>query len=82
MDLSQNKKKLLMEIRHQKNLKFVLSMEDEEFKQWVGNLPDDALDYLEWLVEETEYVLDDIVLEATGYVEAQEVIKKYTNLKH
>lgn len=78
MDLSQNKKKLMMEIRHQKNLKFVLSMEDEEFKEWVGDLPDDALDYLEWLVEETEFFLDEIVLETTGLAEAQEMISKFT----
>jgi predicted transposase YdaD len=78
MDLSQNKKKLMMEIRHQKNLKFVLSMEDEEFKEWVGDLPDDALDYLEWLVEETEFFIDEVVLETTGLVEAQEMISKFT----
>lgn len=80
MDLSQNKKKLMMEIRHQKNLKFVLSMEDEEFKQWVGELPDDAIEYLEWLIEETEFFLDEIVLESTGLVEAQEVISKFTRV--
>lgn len=81
MDLSQNKKKLPMEIRHQKNLKFVLSMEDEEFEHWVGSLPDDALEYLEWLVDEVEYIVDDILLEATGYEEAHEVIKYFQKKK-
>jgi G3E family GTPase len=53
-------------------------MEDEEFKEWVGDLPDDALDYLEWLVEETEFFIDEVVLETTGLVEAQEMISKFT----
>lgn len=77
MDLSQNKKKLKMEIRHQKNLRFVLSMEDEKFKDWVGGLPDDAFEYLEWLIDETEHLLDEIVLETTGLKEADEIISRF-----
>ena len=81
MDLSQNKKKLPLEIQHQKNLKFVLSMEDEQFQEWVGTLPDDALDYLEWLIEETEYMVDDIVLDTVGLAEADKVISKFLKPK-
>lgn len=78
MDLSQNKKKLTLETGHQKNLKFILSLADDEFAEWVATLPDKALDYLEWLVDETEYELDDICMEISQLQDAQEVIQKYT----
>lgn len=78
MDLSQNKKKIRMETGHQKNLKFILSLSAEEFQEWVGGLPDPALDYLEWLIDETEYGLDDILMELSGLEDASSVIQKYT----
>ena len=78
MDLSQNKKKIRLEIGHQKNLKFILSLSTEEFKEWVEGLPDPALDYLEWLIEEVEYALDDIVMDISKLEDANQVIQKYT----
>ena len=78
MDLSQNKKKVNLETGHQKNLKFILSLDDEEFSEWVGTLPDKAIDYLEWLIDETEHELDEIALEISELKEAQEVVLKYT----
>lgn len=78
MDLSQNKRKLKLEIQHQKNLKFILSLGNEEFTEWVATLPAPALVYLEWLVDEVEDKLDDIYMESSGFEEAAEVIKKYT----
>lgn len=78
MDLSQNKQKLKLEIQHQKNLKFILSLGNEEFTEWVATLPEPALDYLEWLVDEVESKLDDIYMEASCLEESNEVIKKYT----
>ena len=78
MDLSQSKKKLKLEIQHQKNLKFILSLGNEEFTEWVATLPTAALVYLEWLIDEVEEKLDDIYMESSGFEEATEVIKKYT----
>lgn len=78
MDLSQNKRKLMLEIHHQKNLKFILSLGNEEFTEWIATLPDPALVYLEWLVDEVEAKLDDIAMDASGLEEANQVIKKYT----
>ena len=78
MDLSQNKKKLKLEIQHQKNLKFILSLGNEEFTEWVATLPDPALDYLEWIIDEVEEKLDDIYMESSELEESIEVIKKYT----
>ena len=78
MDLSQNKKKLQMEIRHQKNLRYVLSMEEDALEEWVASLPEDAFDYLEWLIEETEFLLDEVMLETTGLREADQIISRVT----
>jgi len=78
MDLSQNKKKLQMEIRHQKNLRYVLSMEEDTLEEWVASLPEDAFDYLEWLIEETEFLLDEVMLETTGLREADQIISRFT----
>lgn len=78
MDLSQNKKKVNLETGHQKNLKFILSLGDEEFSQWVGTLPDKALDYLEWLIDEVEYELDEIAMEASQLKQAEEVVQRFT----
>ena len=78
MDLSQNKKKIRLETGHQKNLKFILSLSAEEFTEWVEGLPDPALDYLEWLIEEVEFLLDDIIMENSQLEDANQVIQKYT----
>lgn len=78
MDLSQNRKKVKLEIQHQKNLKFILSLGNEEFTEWVATLPEPAVDYLEWLIDEVETKLDDIYMESCNFEESTEVIKKYT----
>jgi hypothetical protein len=78
MDLSQNKKKLRLEPQHQKNLKFILSLGNDEFTEWAATLPQPALVYLEWLIDEVEEKLDDIYMDSCGLEEATQVIKKYT----
>jgi hypothetical protein len=78
MDLSQNKKKLKLEPHHQKNLKYILSLGNDEFTEWAATLPQPALVYLEWLVDEVETKLDDIAMEASDLEESKEIIKKYT----
>ena len=65
-------------MQHQKNLKIILSMEQRELAHWLANLPDNEIEYIEWLVEEVEYALDRIILDHNGLQEAQEVIKKFT----
>ena len=53
-------------------------MEQRELAHWLANLPDNEIEYIEWLVEEVEYALDRIILDHNGLQEAQEVIKKFT----
>lgn len=64
--------------QHQKNLKVILSMEQDQLAQWLVNLPDDEIEYVEWLIDEVEYALDGMILEQTGLEDAKNVIKKYT----
>lgn len=67
-----------MRAKHEKNLKVILSMEQKKLAQWLADLPDDKIEYVEWLVDEVELALENMVLEQTGYEDAKEVIKKFT----
>ena len=69
--------RLKMRTRHQKNLKVILSMEQEELAHWLARLPDDEIEYVEWLIEEVESALDNIVLEQSGLEDAQKVLEKF-----
>ena len=53
-------------------------MEHQELAHWLANLPDDEIDYVEWLLEEVDVALENMVLEQVGFDAAKEVIKKYT----
>lgn len=68
----------MMGNQHQKNLKIILSMEQNELAHWLANLPDDEIEYVEWLVEEVDIALENMVIEQTGLTDARDVIKKYT----
>lgn len=68
----------MMEKQHQKNLKVILSMDQDELASWLVNLPDHEIEYVEWLVEEVESSLDEMMLDHTGLDEANDVIQKYT----
>ena len=68
----------MMEKQHQKNLKVILSMDQDELASWLANLPDTEIEYVEWLVEEVESSLDEMMLEHTGLDEANDLIQKYT----
>lgn len=63
---------------HQKNLKIILSLEQEELANWLANLPDDEIDYVEWLVEEVENALNDMILDHVGLDQANELLKQFT----
>ena len=67
-----------MRNQHQKNLKIILSMEHQELAHWLANLPDDEIEYVEWLVEEVDIALENMVIEQQGLDQAKDVIKKYT----
>lgn len=68
----------MMEKQHQKNLKVILSMDQDELATWLVNLPDDEIEYVEWLVEEVESSLDEMMLDHAGLDEANNLIQKYT----
>ena len=64
--------------QHQKNLKIILSMDHEELINWLANLPDDEIEYVEWLVEEVDIALENMIIEQSGLDNAKDIIKKYT----
>jgi len=66
--------------QHQKNLKVILSMEQRYLAEWLANLPDEEIVYVEWLIEEVETALDNMVLENSGLLEAAEVIAEIKSL--
>lgn len=53
-------------------------MEQQELAHWLAHLPDDEIDYVEWLLEEVDIALENMVLEQVGFDAAKEVIKKFT----
>jgi hypothetical protein len=53
-------------------------MEQNELAHWLANLPDDEIEYVEWLVEEVDIALENMVIEQSGLTDARDVIKKYT----
>jgi hypothetical protein len=53
-------------------------MEQAELAHWLANLPDEEIEYVEWLVGEVEFALDRIILEHSGLEEAREIINKFT----
>ena len=77
MSLEERRRKM-MEKQHQKNLKVILSMDQDELASWLANLQDHEIEYVEWLVEEVESSLDEMMLEHVGLEEANDLIQKYT----
>lgn len=65
---------------HQKNLKVILSMDQDELAVWLARLPDNEIKYVEWLLDEVETALDDIILMNTGLDEANSVIDEIRKL--
>lgn len=55
-------------------------MEQMELAGWLANLPDEEILYVEWLIEEVETALDDMVLENSGLLDAAEVIAEIKSL--
>lgn len=53
-------------------------MEQQELAHWLANLPDDEIEYVEWLVEEVDIALENMIIEQSGLDTARDVIKKYT----
>lgn len=70
-----------MRTQHQKNLKIILSFEQKELAHWLANLPDDEIEYVEWLVDEVETALENMILEQSNLTEAKEIIQRFTNKK-
>jgi hypothetical protein len=56
-------------------------MEQNELAHWLANLPDDEIEYVEWLVEEVDIALENMVMEQSGLTDARDVIKKFTLTK-
>jgi hypothetical protein len=56
-------------------------MEQNELAHWLANLPDDEIEYVEWLVEEVDIALENMIIEQSGLTDARDVIKKFTLTK-
>ena len=66
--------------QHQKNLKVILSKPQRELAEWLANLPDNEINYIDWLLDEAETALDEILLDAVGLEEANAIIKEIQSL--
>jgi hypothetical protein len=62
--------------QHQKNLKVILSKPQRELAEWLADLPDEEIKYIDWLLDEAETGLDEILLEHVGLEEANAIIKE------
>jgi hypothetical protein len=63
-----------MEPQHEQALKDILSKNSHEFVRWVGNLSEEEIDYVAWLLNKADAALDELLFEKFGLVEAQYVI--------
>jgi hypothetical protein len=52
-------------------------MEQRELANWLANLPEDEIEYVEWLVEEVEIALD-MIIDQHGLDQAEELLKQFT----
>lgn len=68
-----------MEPQHEQVLKDILSKNQSEFARWVGSLSEKEIDYVSWLMDKAIDVLDDLLLEQHGMVEAQQVLERIKN---
>lgn len=64
-----------MEYQHQKNLKVIFAMEEEEFARWVVTLSNDGIDYVSWLIEEAEEALDEMMLLQSDLIDSKILIE-------
>jgi hypothetical protein len=62
--------------QHQKNLKVILSKPQRELAEWLADLPDEEIGYIDWLLDEAETALDEILLDHVGLEEANAIIKE------
>jgi hypothetical protein len=53
-------------------------MEQRELANWLANLPEDEIEYVEWLVEEVEIALDNMIIDQHGLDQAEELLKQFT----
>lgn len=75
--MASSQDRLKMRNQHQKNLKVILSLEQQELAQWLADLPDDEIEYVEWLLEEVDIALENMIIEQRGYGEAKEIINRF-----
>lgn len=62
--------------QHEQALKSILRKSEKEFRQWVGNLSEEELTYVEWLLDKADTVVDELLLDQHGLVEANVAIQK------
>lgn len=55
-------------------------MEQIALARWLADLPDEEIVYVEWLIEEVESALDEIILQHSGLIEATELLDEIRRL--
>ena len=65
-----------MEPQHEQSLKAILKKQEKEFVEWLGTLSDEEIGYVEWLLEKADDVLDELLLDQYGLVEANKILKE------
>ena len=64
---------------HEKILKSILRKSPKEFRAWVGTLSDEELTYLEWLLDRADSTVDEILIDQSGLIEANNVLQSIMN---
>ena len=63
---------------HQKNLEFILSLEEKDLYYWLDTLSERQFEYVEWLIEFIEDKTDKYMMETTEFKEALELLDRFT----
>ncbi len=65
-----------MESQDENNFELLLTMEEAQLWEWLANIPEEYLDYIEELLDRVENRLDSFLLDNSTLKEAKELIEK------
>lgn len=68
-----------MESRDQNNLEFLLAMGTADLERWLVGVPEEYLNYIDWLLDKVETEIDTFILDDSGLRDANDVIEKVRN---
>jgi hypothetical protein len=65
-----------VESQDENNFELLLTMEEAQLWEWLANIPEEYLDYIEELLDRVENRLDSFLLDNSTLKEAKELIEK------